>query len=365
MVQRSKKPKKRIVVSRPLSPRKPRRIGKIQNHAIARRSNKSGSINWYAWGYQAGLRDAKVKSIENSAYQKKALNEFWLQAYRQAPFSKSDWNAYNQASSGYVLGYFNGAGIHPQPWVMLPTLKSVAVVVTAMNEEDTIGEVLSQLHRLPFDEIVVVVNGSGDSTFQKARGKSHAIIVHYPDALGHDVGRAVGAKLTNSEILLFLDGDFVVKAEDLISFIGKVDQGTDIALNDLTPYMGTFQTWDSVSMLKYFLNKVQQRGDLSVNSLTAVPHAISRKAYNIIGPSCLAVPPKAHAIAISKGLVVRTAASINVLSANKIKEHNRGQMNEVADLIVGDHVEAVKHLMKGSKDRLNFPDVMRLREWAK
>ncbi|CAM4080796.1 glycosyltransferase [Paenibacillus alkaliterrae] len=247
----------------------------------------------------------------------------------------------------------------------MPTNRSVAAIVSVMNEEATIVSVLEQLQRLPLNEIIVVVNGSRDRTLEKARQHSQAMIVYYPDPLGHDVGRAIGAKLSHSDILLFLDGDFAVRAEDLVPFIHAVDQGTDIALNNITPYLPSFSHWDSVTIMKRFLNLSLNRSDLHANSMTAVPHAMSRAVVEQIGYSELMVPPKAQVRAIMAGLRIAAPASVNVVSKNKMRKNNRGMDNPVARMIVGDHVEAVELAMQHTGNRLNFPDKVRKRQYTR
>ncbi|MEH7087276.1 family 2 glycosyl transferase, partial [Neobacillus drentensis] len=98
------------------------------------------------------------------------------------------------------------------------------------------------------------------------------------------------------------------------------------------------------------------------NSLTAVPHALSRKALEIIGYMNLMVPPKAQAIAILNGLRVEVCTSINVVERNKIRNTNVGQTNPVAQLIIGDHLEALREAMDMCGSRLSLSDTQRDRD---
>lgn len=219
--------------------------------------------------------------------------------------------------------------------------------------------VLSQLTRLPLAQIIVVVNGSTDRTLQAASRYNEVTVVHYPQALGHDIGRSIGAKLADTEILLFLDADIAISAEALIPFIRSIDRGTDVALNDITPFVGRFAVRDSVSILKEFLNRSLGRDDLRMNSMTAVPFALSRHAVDVIGASKLTVPPMAHALAIQNGLRVETAGQINVISSNKLRQSNMGLSNPVSRMITGDHWEALHEVMKLQGSRLHYPDLFR------
>ncbi|KKO54344.1 hypothetical protein XI25_09570 [Paenibacillus sp. DMB20] len=238
----------------------------------------------------------------------------------------------------------------------------MAAIVMVMNEKDTILQVIEQLQRMPLHEMIFVVNGSTDESFEMIRNQSDATIVHYQRALGHDVGRAIGAKLADSDILLFLDGDFPVMAEQLVPFIDAIERGTDIALNNITPYIGLFSGRDAVTTVKEFLNRSMSRGDLEANSLTAVPHAMRKEAAGMIGYGNLAIPPKAQVIAIEKGLSISAPASVDVITRNRIRARNVGPNNVVSDMIIGDHIEALKAVIDSKGSRLSFPDQIRHRQ---
>ncbi|MNG34280.1 hypothetical protein D3C84_1207300 [compost metagenome] len=59
---------------------------------------------------------------------------------------------------------------------------------------------------------------------------------------------------------------------------------------------------------------------------------------------------------------MRTAASVNVVTANRMRQDNVGRDNEVARLIVGDHIEALKHAMDKGGARLSRSDSNRRRD---
>ncbi|XEC93418.1 glycosyltransferase family 2 protein [Paenibacillus tarimensis] len=265
------------------------------------------------------------------------------------------------ASQAFLQAYCTGAGLPAIDAVLIPTRKTVTCIVTAMNEEQSIPDVLNQLYRLPLKEIIVVVNGSTDTTLEAVKQSGRAVVVHYAKPLGHDVGRAVGAKLADSDMLLFTDGDFSIEAEAYIPFINALENGADLALNELSPFQGNFINWDEVTMMKAFLNRSLGRRDLGTCSLTAVPHALSRKAVESIGVRQLSVPPKAQALALTKGLAVVPAGSVDVIQSNRIRRTNTGANNEVARLIVGDHLEALHTVLAEKDSRLSFPDQMRKR----
>ncbi|PWW07359.1 glycosyl transferase family 2 [Paenibacillus cellulosilyticus] len=244
---------------------------------------------------------------------------------------------------------------------VLPVDCRVSAVVTVLNEEATLPLVLRELGKLPLEEIVVVLNGCTDSSLSIARSFPQVTAVHYAEKLGHDVGRSIGAKLTKSDIVLFVDSDIPIGADRLKRFIAAIAQGADVALNDISPFLPLFRDWDEVTKMKAFLNLSLGRPDLRANSMTCVPHAMSRRAIERIGSGMLAVPPKAQAAVIEAGLRIRTAAAVNVLQTNRVRNSNVGKDNEVSRLIIGDHIEALKYAMNAGGSRLTNDDSGRRR----
>ena len=61
------------------------------------------------------------------------------------------------------------------------------------------------------------------------------------------------------------------------SILHAIEDGNDVALNDLQCLLDMFHPADPISMGKYFVNLVAKRPDLWNNSLTAVPHAMHKK----------------------------------------------------------------------------------------
>lgn len=239
--------------------------------------------------------------------------------------------------------------------------KSLAVVLMVCNEAKSLPGILHELKRLSPDEIIIVVNGSSDKSFEVARADPKAVVLDYPQVLGHDVGRAIGAKLVRSDICLFLDGDIHVRAEELVPFIRAVDGGADAALNDLSPFIGSFFRWDPITRIKALLNRALGLKKLRMNSLTAVPNVLSRRAIETIGPAALAVPPLAQTKLVLSGLHVCAPASINVIKRNKLRPSNTGEGNTVESLIIGDHLEALNYLLGEQGQRGVFADHIRRR----
>lgn len=233
---------------------------------------------------------------------------------------------------------------------------ALSVIISVHNEESTIRQLLEQTMHLWPKEIIVVENGSTDRTLEICR-EYPVRVFSYPHRLGHDVGRAIGAREATGEVLLFLDGDLLIEPSLLLPFVKACYNGADIAVNNLDPFYENISVIDQVSMSKYYLNSLMSRRDLGFCSLTAVPHAMKKSAVLAIGVENLAVPPKAQAIALYQGLRVDKAATIDVIFTNKMRPYH----NAVAELILGDHVEAIHWLQERTSNRIRFAESGRLR----
>ena len=81
----------------------------------------------------------------------------------------------------------------------------VTVIIPALNEEASIGQVLAAIPTDAVDEIIVVDGGSDDGTVKIAQAGG-ARVIHEP-RLGYGRACATGVASAQGDILLFLDGD--------------------------------------------------------------------------------------------------------------------------------------------------------------
>ncbi len=112
---------------------------------------------------------------------------------------------------------------------------SIGVIIPALNEAAAIGKVIAGLPPV-VDEVVVVDNGSSDSTAENARAAGATVL--------HEARRGYGyACLTgirylrqrNADIVVFLDGDYSDFPEELPSLAGPVAGGeTDLVIGSRT-----------------------------------------------------------------------------------------------------------------------------------
>ncbi len=105
----------------------------------------------------------------------------------------------------------------------------VAVVIPAFNEEQAIGKVISAVPRW-VDDVIVVDNGSTDGTADAAR-HSGARVVSEPRR-GYGSACLAGiAALSSPDVVVFLDGDFSDRPEEMEALVGPIlDGGADIVI---------------------------------------------------------------------------------------------------------------------------------------
>ncbi|MEK3697349.1 MULTISPECIES: glycosyltransferase [unclassified Paenibacillus] len=314
--------------------------GHRQEVHVSSRAKASGRSRASARRTRPGSSASRSKAAKPAAAAPRRSSAAKAAAVRRQAAGKAV--SRRAAAGASAAGNAAGSGAGRQ----LPALYgSLSVVISARNEEQTLLKLLDQVTRLKPLEIIVVLNGCSDRSFQRTRLCPQATIVHIPESAGHDVGRSLGAKLSRGDILLFLDGDMVIPARQMSLFAEAVDGGVDVALNDLDHLLPPFALSDAVTRCKMYLNAVLGRSDLGVSSMTAVPHALSRKALERIGYRELMVPPKAHALSIIRQLRVEKAGTVNVIKHNRLRQSNTGAGNAMEQLIAGDHAEALAQVL--------------------
>ena len=97
--------------------------------------------------------------------------------------------------------------------------QKIAVIIPVFNEEESITRVLNDTPGNIVEEVVVVDNGSTDSSAEIARDNG-ATVLHEPK-LGYGAACLYGInylqnKETKPDILIFLDGDYSDFPEDML-----------------------------------------------------------------------------------------------------------------------------------------------------
>lgn len=237
----------------------------------------------------------------------------------------------------------------------------VSFIIQAQNEEETIAKVIGQIKKLKPHEIIVVVNGSTDQT-SKIVQSSNCTLVEYEKPLGINLGKAIGAFHASGDILVFLDADIVIPSDRLLSFAQSIQEGHDVALNDLNWAMNRKIRPHPTSLAKKALNLFLGREELGINALGAIPNAFSRKAVERIGWWSLVDPPLAQTIGVLDELSFSAPVSVDVIKTNKIRpeQHRTKAANspypKSTSRVIGDHLQAIKYLTEKKGIRGGYAD---------
>lgn len=285
-----------------------------------------------------------------------AANMYWSRYYHRKKTRKSPrWNDLLRRGLSYTSGFMKGSKLKTK-LCPVPLQKKAAAVVCAAHDPRALHSVLKELNELPLEEIVVVLHEASDEMFDVAKNNIKTVVAHFPEQIDPDVGRALGAKLTGADTLLFVDGEQRVSAEMLAPFLWECDRRLDVALNDISAGAGLFHQRDGNQQIYEFLNASLKRTDLKSNSLTVLPFALSRHAFNRIGAPMLAVPAKAHVRAILAGLRIGPGGTVKFRSRCKTSTSDERWRQSA-----GDHVEAWGAAITDCGSRLSFADRRRNR----
>jgi hypothetical protein len=309
----------------------------------------------------AAVREGAAWRVSNSSDRtperlRAAIHQCFSSRYRdRGRNAKLDWKLVMQRGKKYAADFMRGAGVYATV-TPVPLQNKAAAVLYVGPGNTALHKVLSQLQSLPLHEIVLIMTHSTDEKFTLARSLPNTVIAHLPEEVDPDVGRALGAKLTSADTVLFVDGEHAVDASNLARFLWECDRRVDVALNNLSPHYGLFHQRGGVELFHEFLNMSLNRDDLRMNSMSVLPYAVSRRALDTLGAVVLSVPVKAHALAILKGLRIGLADSVAV----RIPQYDTNSGDNWKKT-AGDHVEAWREAMSVRGNRLHFADSNRNR----
>lgn len=101
----------------------------------------------------------------------------------------------------------------------------VAVIIPALNEEETIAQVVCSVPRETANEIIVVDNGSDDCTCQRACEAGARVVAEPRRGYGRACAAGVRALSHDCEIVVFLDGDGSDCPELMDSLVTPIKEG--------------------------------------------------------------------------------------------------------------------------------------------
>jgi len=101
--------------------------------------------------------------------------------------------------------------------------KKIGVVIPALNEEQAVGRVIADVPAW-VDEIVVVDNGSHDGTARAARTAGAHVVTEAERGYGAACQAGIRA-LRAPDIIVFLDGDYSDRPQEMASLIDPIAAG--------------------------------------------------------------------------------------------------------------------------------------------
>ncbi len=132
----------------------------------------------------------------------------------------------------------------------------VSVVIPAFNEQTTIGHVihdvlsLSKLYDL---EIIVVDDGSGDFTSQRAKkAGAHKVIIHKKNT-GKGGAFRTGYKAATKEYVIQIDADRQLRASEIPKLIRPLEEGYSMVLGSRYEIMNLLSS-DFTTFIKMYGN---------------------------------------------------------------------------------------------------------------
>jgi glycosyltransferase involved in cell wall biosynthesis len=174
---------------------------------------KCRMLRWQTEGlFRAGLAGGVVYSYTDEWYKDGRLVEDWAMGLTTREREPKD-------SFRAVRDAFAQA-----PYFSLPRSPKVSVVVACYNGERTLKACLDSLERLhyPEKEIILVDDGSTDSTSQIVLGHPAVRYYRHEENLGLSVARNTGITAANGEIVAFTDADCRADEDWLYYLVGDL-----------------------------------------------------------------------------------------------------------------------------------------------
>jgi cellulose synthase/poly-beta-1,6-N-acetylglucosamine synthase-like glycosyltransferase len=109
---------------------------------------------------------------------------------------------------------------------------SCLVVIPALNEEETVADVVRNLRHQNFKRIRVIDNGSSDATARRARAAGAEVLTEPRRGYGQACRRGLTSIPHSVAWILFCDADGSDNFDDLDLMIGAAERGADLVLTN-------------------------------------------------------------------------------------------------------------------------------------
>ena len=169
---------------------------------------------------------------------------------------------------------------------MISLKMKVGIAIPAFNEEKNIGEVLSQLNRIGYENILVIDGLSKDGTLKIAAEGGAKIVLQDGRGKGQAIRQVLSNDYLASDVLVLMDADGSMAAEEVPRFVEALSKGADVAKG--SRFMSGGGSYD-MTALRRFGNKLMTS---AVNFLCASRYtdlcygfvAFNKKAIKALAP---------------------------------------------------------------------------------
>jgi len=153
-------------------------------------------------------------------------------------------------------------------------MKSISVVIPALNEKKSIAQTVEQVHQtlsacddLDKFEVIVVDDGSDDGTGDLAQ-KSGAVIVRHPHNLGYGRSLKDGIKHAQFDTIAITDSDGTYPIDRIPDLVREFENGYDMVVGSRTGkhYKETFIKWPLRLILRFLVEWSTGRKIPDINS---------------------------------------------------------------------------------------------------
>ena len=103
--------------------------------------------------------------------------------------------------------------------------QKISVIIPALNEEESIGQVLNDIPGELVEEIIVVDNGSSDNTVTVVNSLGASVIPEPVKGYGSACLRGISVLKQDTDIVVFLDADYSDYPQDLHTVVKPIVTG--------------------------------------------------------------------------------------------------------------------------------------------
>ncbi len=245
--------------------------------------------------------------------------------------------------------------------------KSISIIIPIHNEVKTLASILQSCLQLEPLEIIIVINGYIDSSFEIAKSYGCRIL-SCDEPVNHNVSHAIGAKKAKGDNLLFLDTTVVIPPSTLKKFIRPLlEENMDMVLNNLNYIFYKRQHPNTATIWQQISNHFFHRPDLNIDSLAFSPYAMTKKAVERIDADSLAKPILAQLKAIKNGFRISHDMEIDAMPSNRYNPQQNLSLSTPLSVyekqIIGNHIEALaKWISDKQNSRAQYTDRNRRRD---